>query len=298
MRVTHKSITYKAIVNMQRSLRQVEGKTDEISTGRKISLPSDDPSQATRALGYQRKIAKSQQYSRNMDTVVDRLNQTESALGEINASVVQIKEISLALKDPSITAEEANNAFEQLSQLKGQLVKLGNTKIGDQYIFGGSITTTRPFENTASGIFYRGNTSEITVEMGDNISIATNISGTTIFSMSGTDKGIFDSLDTLLEVAGGGDPPEDFDTILDEIDGLNNTVINARAVNSNRAFRAESAQESLSAEQTSIESVLASIMETDTALALTELLSLQESYQLTLNVVNKAFQRSLVDVLG
>ena len=46
MRVTHKSITYKAIVNMQRSLRQVEGKTDEISTGRKISLPSDDPSQS------------------------------------------------------------------------------------------------------------------------------------------------------------------------------------------------------------------------------------------------------------
>ena len=298
MRVTHKSITYKAIVNMQRSLRQVEGKTDEISTGRKISLPSDDPSQATRALKYQRKIAQSQQYSRNMDTVVDRLNQTESALGEINASVVQIKEISLALKDPSITAEEANNAFEQLSQLEEQLVKLGNTKIGDQYIFGGSITTTRPFENTASGIFYRGNISEITVEMGDNISIATNIPGTTIFSMSGTDKGIFDSLDTLLEVAGGGDPPEDFDTILDEIDGLNNTVINARAVNSNRAFRAESAQESLSAEQTSVESVLASIMETDTALALTELLSLQESYQLTLNVVNKAFQRSLVDVLG
>jgi len=230
--------------------------------------------------------------------VVDRLNQTESALGEINASVVQIKEISLALKDPSITAEEANNAFEQLSQLEEQLVKLGNTKIGDQYIFGGSITTTRPFENTASGIFYRGNISEITVEMGDDISIATNIPGTTIFSMSGTDKGIFDSLDTLLEVAGGGDPPEDFDTILDEIDGLNNTVINARAVNSNRAFRAESAQEALSAEQTSIESVLASIMETDTALALTELLSLQESYQLTLNVVNKAFQRSLVDVLG
>ena len=299
MRVTHKSITYKAIVNMQRSLRQVEGKTDEISTGRKISLPSDDPSQATRALKYQRKIAQSQQYSRNMDTVVDRLNQTESALGEINASVVQIKEISLALKDPSITAEEANNAFEQLSQLKGQLVKLGNTKIGDQYIFGGSITTTRPFENTDSGIFYRGNTSEITVEMGDNISIATNISGTTIFSMSGTDdKGVFDSLDTLLGVAGGGDPPEDFDTILDEIDRLNNTVINARAINSNRAFRAESAQESLSAEQTSVESVLASIMETDTALALTELLSLQESYQLTLNVVNKAFQRSLVDVLG
>ena len=44
MRVTHKSITYKAIVNMQRSLRQVEGKTNEISTGRQISLPSDDPS--------------------------------------------------------------------------------------------------------------------------------------------------------------------------------------------------------------------------------------------------------------
>ena len=39
MRVTHKSITYKAIVNMQRSLRQVEGKTNEISTGRQISLP-------------------------------------------------------------------------------------------------------------------------------------------------------------------------------------------------------------------------------------------------------------------
>ena len=91
---------------------------------------------------------------------------------------------------------------------------------------------------------------------------------------------------------------EDFDNILEEIDGLNNTVINARAINSNRGFRAESAQESLSAEQTSVESVLASIMETDTALALTELLSLQESYQLTLNVVNKAFQRSLVDVLG
>ena len=291
MRVTHKSITYKAIVNMQRSLRQVEGKTNEISTGRQISLPSDDPSQATRALGYQQKIAQSQQYSRNMDTVVDRLNQTESALGEINGSVVQIKEIALTLKDPSITTEELNNAFEKLSQLKEQLVKLGNTKVGDQYIFGGSNTTSRSFELTDDGeILYRGNTSEINVEMGDNIAITTNIPGTTIFSMQATtagvitDKGVFGSLD--------------FDNVLDEIDGLNNTVINARAINSNRGFRAESAQESLSAEQTSVEGVLASIMETDTALALTELLSLQEAYQLTLNVVNKSFQRSLVDVLG
>jgi flagellar hook-associated protein 3 FlgL len=305
MRVTHKSITYKAIVNMQRSLRQVEGKTNEISTGRQISLPSDDPSQATRALGYQQKIAQSQQYSRNMDTVVDRLNQTESALGEINGSVVQIKEIALTLKDPSITTEELNNAFEKLSQLKEQLVKLGNTKVGDQYIFGGSNTTSRSFELTDDGeILYRGNTSEINVEMGDNIAITTNIPGTTIFSMQATtagvitDKGVFGSLDTLIQVAQGGEPPADFDNVLDEIDGLNNTVINARAINSNRGFRAESAQESLSAEQTSVEGVLASIMETDTALALTELLSLQEAYQLTLNVVNKSFQRSLVDVLG
>lgn len=298
MRVTHKSITYKAIVNMQRSLRQVEGKTDEISTGRKISLPSDDPSQATRALGYQQKIARSQQYSRNMDTIVDRLNQTESALGEINASIVQVKEIALALKDPSITVEELNNAFEKLSQLKGQFIKLGNTKIGDQYIFGGSITTTRPFEETNGEIFYRGNTSEINVEMGDDISITTNVSGSSVFSMSGADKGVFDALGTLIQVAQGGEPPADFDTVLDEIDGLNNTVINARAINSNRGFRAESAQETLAAEQTSVESVLASIMETDMALALTELLSLQQAYQLTLNVVNKSFQRSLVDVLG
>lgn len=294
-RITHQTIARQAISDMQRNLRGVEEKRSQLVSGRRLSRSSDDPVGVARALGFQNRLAEIKQHTRNSNQILARLNQTESVLDGTNETLMQLKQLALQYGSATVSPRDRLNAVEQIQQIKQQVIQFANTKSGNQYIFAGSKTTTRPFEDEGDKVRYRGNNKEVSVEIGENQTIPVNIPGTQVFNTSQT--GIFQML-TDFTKALEQDNIEEIQEIVGRIENFSETVLTGRAVNAARTQRVEFSREGHFDDEFNTIQSLSDIQGTDMARAATELVNQQTAYQAALVSTARVIQPSLLSVLG
>ena len=87
MRVTSQMIMDSTLYNIQSNQNRIEQLQAQITSGSRISKPSDDPIGAARALNLEDSIAQSQQYQRNIDQAKSWLNTTDSTLDAVTQTV-------------------------------------------------------------------------------------------------------------------------------------------------------------------------------------------------------------------
>ncbi len=294
-RITHQTIARQAISDMQRNLRGVEEKRSQLVSGRRLSRSSDDPVGVARTLGFQNRLAEIKQHTRNSNQILARLNQTESVLDGTNETLMQLKQLALQYGSATVNPRDRLNAVEQIQQIKQQVIQFANTKSGNQYIFAGSKTTTRPFEDEGDKVRYRGNNKEVSVEIGENQTIPVNIPGTQVFNTSQT--GIFQML-TDFTKALEQDNIEEIQEIVGRIENFSETVLTGRATNAARIQRVEFSREGHFDDEFNTIQSLSDIQGTDMARAATELVNQQTAYQAALVSTARVIQPSLLSVLG
>jgi flagellar hook-associated protein 3 FlgL len=165
--------------NYDRMVRSAE----QAATGRRINRPSDDPTGAALTLGFERRLAdieRSIGAARDGRALVDGaagvLEEVSGLMSEVRALVVQGMNGTL---DPQARAALG----DQVALLREQLVTLANSRQGNRYLFAGSETSARPFEQGPDGrILYRGDTVQQEVRVGSGVSIPINIAGNQLFS--------------------------------------------------------------------------------------------------------------------
>jgi len=296
MRITHQAIVSQAIMDMQQSLKRVEDARAQVTTGRRVLRPADDPVDASRILNLRGQQGQIQQHNRNIDNALSRLNQTETALAGMSDMLIQLKEKALQLgTQPTVTDRDRESAVETIEQLKQEVVQLANTKIGNQYLFAGTKTNTRPYEIVGDRVIYHGNTSAISVEVGVGNTVAVNIPGQQVFDTS--PDGIFQMLEDFKQALATNDTGA-LKEIIDRVDTHSETVLNARAVNAGRAERLEISQERLFNDEIGAAQTLSQVEDVDMASAITMFAEQQNAYQATLTAAARAIQPSLLSVLG
>ncbi|MCZ6678166.1 MAG: flagellar hook-associated protein FlgL [Candidatus Poribacteria bacterium] len=296
MRITHQIITTQAILDMERSLRHLEKTRSEVASGRRLSRPSDDPIDVSRALGFRNEIAGIRQHRRNIDNALPRLNQTESVLDSMNEILLQLKQHALQLGTQStVNDRDRENAVEQIQQLKEQTIQFANTKIGGQFIFAGSNTRTRPFEEVDDQVYYRGNNAEISVEIEPQSTVPINIPGLDAFDTS--ESGVFHMMNDFKTALMQNDKTA-LKEIIDRIDAHTETILKVRTVNAARTQRMEISQDRLLDNEIDTTQVLSETEDVDLARAITEFAEGQNSYQVALFSAARAIQPSLLSVLG
>ncbi len=294
-RITHQTIARQAISDMQRNLRGVEEKRSQLVSGRRLSRSSDDPVSVARTLGFQNRLAEIKQHTRNSNQILARLNQTESVLDGTYETLTQLRQRALQYGSVTVNPRDRLNAVEQIQQIKQQVIQFANTKSGNQYIFAGSKTTTRPFEDEGDKVRYRGNNKEVSVEIGENQTIPVNIPGTQVFNTSQT--GIFQML-TDFTKALEQDNIEEIQEIVGRIENFSETVLTGRAINAARTQRVEFSREGHFDDEFNTTQSLSDIQGTDMARAATELVNQQTAYQAALVSTARVIQPSLLSVLG
>jgi flagellar hook-associated protein 3 FlgL len=139
----------------------------QISTGRRVVKPSDDPVAAARALEVAQSVSQVNQYAENQGTADDSLTILESKIGAISELVQYVKEraiqagnAALSPLDRSVIGTDVQAQFETL-------VGLGNsTDANGEYLFSGYKGDTQPFQPGSSGnIQYFGDQGQRTLEV-------------------------------------------------------------------------------------------------------------------------------------
>lgn len=182
--------------------RQVKlSKTElQLATGRRVLTPADDPVSSALALSLRETQQITEQHQLNAEAAKARLGiEDETLAGAVNL-LQRIRELAVqATSDTYSPADRQAIALEVRERLN-ELVGLANTKDANgEYIFAGYQGTTRPFNETAPGVFaYAGDDGQRELQIGPERRIAVGDSGLDVFmdvqTGAGTTQDIFTTI--------------------------------------------------------------------------------------------------------
>ncbi len=156
---------------------------EQVSSGVRIQTAGDDPVGAAKLLQLQQQSSLLTQYSTNMTTATNSLNNQESVLNSINNSLQRAQELAVNAGDGSLTDADRQSIGAEISQLQDTVLGLLNTKdASGYYMFSGSKSTTPPYVKNTDGTYtYQGDQTALSLQVSDTLSLATGVTGYTAF---------------------------------------------------------------------------------------------------------------------
>ena len=296
MRVTAKITADNALFNIQRARTKLDKLNEQISSGLNINRPGDDPIGTRQLLDLDAKLKATAQYRSNIAKANVWQKVTDTALGGIASMVKQVRQLTSTIisggNDPVIMA----SAVEQYKSLKKQIVDLGNTQLGDQYIFGGFETRQAPF-TTADNLFH-GTADALNVEINQGSTMQLNVTGDQVLLGTGSygSVNILTQIDNLITAVAANDTVaiQAAATALDDgAKQVNNAIIDVAG----KTVRLDSMDKLLVNNKNALETIVSNVQNVDYAKAATELKQQQTALEAALSATAKVSNISLLDYL-
>ncbi len=185
--------------NLQNADQRLVAISQELSTGRRINQPSDDPVGVGQSITLNSLQSGIQQYLSNLNTAKGSLGTIDNTASSISDLMNQA--YSLAVQGANSTTDQTgrNALAGQISELQKQLVNLANTQgpTGD-YVFAGQRTSTKPYIVNGTTVTFNGDTNPINVEIGPGQTMQSNVPGEPMIST------MYNNLQTLKNDLTGG----------------------------------------------------------------------------------------------
>ena len=297
MRITNNMLTQSLITNIETSENQMYTLQNQISSGIKLTQPSDDPVGAQRAIQLQSNISSVNQWSSNADNALGIMNTTDGTLGDMTSMLQQVKSLAVEGSTGTMTTSDTGAVAVEVGQLSQQIQALANTQVGSTYIFSGTATDKEliPTDGSAS----QANGTSVTMDVGNNLSIPISVNGLALFGDGTSTSGSGGVLDTLnkLSTALASNDTTTVSSLLGTLDININNVIAQRADLGARTNRVTAVQNQLSATTLTLQDNLSNIQGTDVAQAMTDFTNQQNTYKAALAVGAQIMQVSLVDYM-
>jgi len=225
MRITQSMMSDRMLRNLSNSYSDLNKYSEQLSSGKKITKPSDDPVVATKGMGYRTEVREVEQYKRNLSEAQTWIDNSDSALNNATSALQRIRELAVQASNGTYNEGQRANIAEEVDQLKEQLATIANTQVNDKYIFNGSSTNTAPVtineDGSATADF---DSSAVSLTLSKGIDVKINVDGDAVFG----DK-LFSDLENFSAALRSDAPDEDLDQYIGLIDENIDNLINERA---------------------------------------------------------------------
>ena len=183
MRVTQAGFYNQASQQMREQQAKVFETQAQLSSGKKLQKPSDDPALATKINNLKSQIDVNQRYLTNLNRMEDTLKMQESTVAGSIELVSRIKELSLQGANDTYSASDRKTMAIEVKELIRALADLGNMRGTDgAYLFSGYSQGQAPFSESSKGaVTYTGSADSLKVMVDDGRRMQLGISGADIF---------------------------------------------------------------------------------------------------------------------
>jgi flagellar hook-associated protein 3 FlgL len=238
----------KGIQNLQSDWYKLQ---NQLSTGRRILSPADDPIGASEALLVNQSQGVNQQFLDNQATARSQLSYVDTTLSGVTDNLMSIVERASDAGNTTYSAAQRTMIAEELKQRMSSMIGLANTRDGTGlYIFSGYQSTTEPFQiNTAAAagvahslgantsVNYSGDAGKSELQVSASKTMATAENGLDAFMQVKdaqgvvTTKSLFDGVQNMVEILDGTRPytTADYTQALQDINASLNHVATVRA---------------------------------------------------------------------
>ncbi|MCA9127347.1 MAG: hypothetical protein KDB22_09680 [Planctomycetales bacterium] len=155
----------------------------QLSTGRRISKPSQNPGAAIRALAAQRGLEFKSQVADNIQSADTILSSTESTLSQAQAVLTEMRGLAVVAASNTLTEEEILALGVQVGAALQKLQELGNAKFRDQFLFAGSHVLESPLDGTGDTVRFNGDEFQLETISDFSSTIAANVTANDAFGV-------------------------------------------------------------------------------------------------------------------
>jgi flagellar hook-associated protein 3 FlgL len=300
-RITPAMVTASTLNDLNSSLAALERTGSELSSGRTILEPSDNPYGASRVIDLQSQLAGLSGYEGNAQDGISWQNTSTSAMTNINEVVQRVRELLIQSANGTYNQADLNTIALDVEQLTQSVKQDANTQYAGQYVFSGTLTTTPPYlqgENDE----YQGNAETVSraVGPGASVTISTNISALLGNGEASGDGKLLDTLRTIATHLHGGTAEDRAalgTTDLVSLDANMETLTQLQAAAGSSTDQLRTALTRNEDLQTSITEALSNTQDTNIATASIAYSNEQAAYEAALRAAASIVQESLLNFL-
>ncbi len=183
MRISTLQSFNKGLNSILDNQNQVNKTQQQVSSGRRVLTPADDPIAATKILQLQQDAALREQFGKNMTGAQGRLSLEETQLAGITENLTRLKELTIKAGDGAQTLSDRQAIAAEVREILGSAVNLMNSKdAGGEYLFSGFKGGTQPFQQNENGRYdYVGDEGQRFISIASSTTVATGDNGKNLF---------------------------------------------------------------------------------------------------------------------
>ena len=186
MRVSTNSLYRRLVtginVNMSRMVRAQE----QVSSGRRLVRPSDDPTGTSRVLTLERELADARRVRESITLGRTFVDSAMSTLQEGSGLLSETRALMIQGMNGTVDAKSREAIADQIDLLRLELIEIGNRKSADRFLFSGSETGDEPWVDQDVGgyrrVSYAGDEATQELRLGGDVTVGLNVPGIEAFA--------------------------------------------------------------------------------------------------------------------
>jgi flagellar hook-associated protein 3 FlgL len=295
MRVTNNSTINNLIKEINKNRTQWADFQRQVSSQVRVERPSDDPLAYSSGNESKSVLEQNKQYQKNIDSGLDQSRYAQDMMDEMVNRLVELKQVATyGANGSALTDSDMETLADNVASLRTQLVDLGNSDYQGRKLFGGTKTTTQPFQDSGGTLSYEGNNKSISVKINGRTSIDISVTGEDLFAYSS--ESVFDLLDRVEQNLRAGDASA-VNADLDNITDATEYVASKTSKLANNINRMEYVYNQYENNNLTLSEKISRELDTDFAEAITNLQQLDTAYQAALSTTARIGNLSLANYL-
>lgn len=292
MRVTQQMLNQNSIRNMSQNLSRFEKINNQVSSGKLLHRPSDDPNGVSKAMNLKSTLATNAQFERNTGEAKLWMDETGQNIDSMVNAMQRVREIAVQGNNGTYSELDQTAMAAETEELTEHMRQLANAKVNGKSLFNGQKTGELPFPEKGDMTPSSADLVAKTFTIGEGISIQSSVLPEQLFGASADAANLFNTLESMSANLKAGTAID-----LEKIDAGIDRLLTVGAENGARQNRLEAVENRLLASNLEIKSMLSRVEDIDYAEAVIKLKSEESIYQASLAATSKIIQPSLMDFL-
>ena len=194
-RITNQMVTQQVLTNINSSQDALDTTEEQLSSGKRINQPSDDPYGASLAVQLNGQLAQLSNYSDNVTDGQAWTSAGLSAMQGITSQLQRAQELVTQAANGTESSSDLNDTAQEIGQLISGIKADANAQYDGQYIFSGAATSTAPYSTASGDNTYAGDTGSVTRTIGTGQTVAVNTDLDSVLNgSSGSPAGLLNQL--------------------------------------------------------------------------------------------------------
>ena len=303
-RITNEMAAQTTLSGIEAALDRLDTTQQQLSTGKQINQPSDNPSGTALTLQLNNNLANLASYSNNVTDGTGWTQAATGALSDVTNAVQRIRELTVEAANGTQSASDMQAGASEVNQLIDEIKSDANTQYNGQYVFSGSATTTAPYQSGSNDAF-AGNTASVMRQIGPGTSLAVNANlsgvlgtGQTVAGQPAGDGLLLNTLRNIADDMQSGNISGLSGTDLTKLDSNFNSLNGLSATVGSTTDRLQMAASRITALQNSATDTLSNTQDADMAKTEINFSTEQAALTAALQAGAHIVQESLMNFLG